>query len=106
MKHSCLINGYDTLNLTKLDVLDGLSEIKIAVGYTVDGKELHGFPGRSYNLTWRRNRSTNKIYNQPTWESSQPSRYLTLLSLVGKNLSPPSPRSMRFLKIVKSILHS
>ena len=47
MKHSCLINGYDTLNLTKLDVLDGLPEIKIAVGYTVDGKELHGFPGRS-----------------------------------------------------------
>jgi len=44
MKHSCLINGYDTLNLTKLDVLDGLSEVKIAVGYTVDGEDLNGFP--------------------------------------------------------------
>ncbi|KAF9267266.1 Adenylosuccinate synthetase [Marasmius fiardii PR-910] len=44
MKHSCLINGYDCLNLTKLDVLDGLSEIKIAVKYSVDGKELPGFP--------------------------------------------------------------
>jgi len=44
MKHSCLINGYDSLNLTKLDVLDELAEIKIAVKYMVDGKELVGFP--------------------------------------------------------------
>ncbi|KAF8889942.1 Adenylosuccinate synthetase [Infundibulicybe gibba] len=44
MKHSCLINGYDCLNLTKLDVLDTLSEIKVAVKYLVDGKELPGFP--------------------------------------------------------------
>ncbi|TFY60017.1 hypothetical protein EVJ58_g5410 [Rhodofomes roseus] len=45
MKHSCLINGYDSLNLTKLDVLDDLEEIKVAVKYIVDGKELDGFPG-------------------------------------------------------------
>ncbi|OBZ79997.1 Adenylosuccinate synthetase 1 [Grifola frondosa] len=44
LKYSCLINGYDTLNLTKLDVLDDLPEIKIAVKYLVDGKELSGFP--------------------------------------------------------------
>jgi len=44
MKHSNLINGYDALNLTKLDVLDDLAEIKIGVKYMVDGKELPGFP--------------------------------------------------------------
>ncbi|GJE98965.1 adenylosuccinate synthetase [Phanerochaete sordida] len=44
MKHSCLINGYDCLNLTKLDILDDFKEIKIAVRYLVDGKELAGFP--------------------------------------------------------------
>jgi adenylosuccinate synthase len=48
MKHSCLINGYDCLNLTKLDVLDGLSEIKVGVKYQVDGKELPGFPGSHF----------------------------------------------------------
>jgi adenylosuccinate synthase len=47
MKHSSQINGYDTLNLTKLDILDDLEEIKVAVKYVVDGKELVGFPGRS-----------------------------------------------------------
>lgn len=44
MKHSCLINGYDSLNLTKLDILDDLKEIKIAVKYLVNGQELPGFP--------------------------------------------------------------
>ena len=45
MKHSCLINGYDTLNLTKLDVLDDLEEIKVGVKYMVNEEELPGFPG-------------------------------------------------------------
>ncbi|KAH7889207.1 Adenylosuccinate synthetase [Phlebopus sp. FC_14] len=44
MKHSCLINGYDSLNLTKLDVLEDLEEIKVAVKYMVDGKDLPYFP--------------------------------------------------------------
>jgi len=44
MKHSCMINGYDSLNLTKLDILDGLAEIKVAVKYLVNEKELVGFP--------------------------------------------------------------
>lgn len=47
MKHSCLINGYDSLNLTKLDILDDLKDIKIAVKYLVNGQELPGFPGTS-----------------------------------------------------------
>ncbi|KAI0306248.1 adenylosuccinate synthase [Multifurca ochricompacta] len=51
MKHSCLINGYDALNLTKLDVLDDLEEIKVAVKYLVDGKELLGFPANLETLT-------------------------------------------------------
>ena len=48
MKHSCLINGYDILNLTKLDILDDFKEIKIAVKYLLDGKELPGFPGTHF----------------------------------------------------------
>lgn len=47
MKHSCLINGYDSLNLTKLDILDDLEEIKIAVKYMVNDQELPGFPGKN-----------------------------------------------------------
>jgi adenylosuccinate synthase len=45
LRYSCLINGYTLLNLTKLDVLDNLEELKVAVSYHSDGKELTSFPG-------------------------------------------------------------
>lgn len=43
MKYSHLINGYTALNLTKLDVLDQLPTLKIAVAYHLDGKPLESF---------------------------------------------------------------
>jgi len=44
LKYSTLINGYTSLNLTNLDVLDGFEEIKVATGYKIDGQEIAGFP--------------------------------------------------------------
>ncbi|PWW76534.1 Adenylosuccinate synthetase [Tuber magnatum] len=44
IKYSTSVNHYTSLNLTKLDILDGLKEIKVAVGYRVDGEELESFP--------------------------------------------------------------
>ena len=38
------ISGIDGIALTKLDVLDGLDEIRIAVGYRLDGREIDHFP--------------------------------------------------------------
>jgi adenylosuccinate synthase len=40
-----MINDYTSVNLTKLDVLDQLPEIKIGVAYKLNGKVLEGFPG-------------------------------------------------------------
>lgn len=50
LKYSHQINGYDTINLTKLDVLDQLKTIDVAVSYELNGKELPGFPGQSDSL--------------------------------------------------------
>jgi adenylosuccinate synthase len=36
--------GIDGIALTKLDVLDGMLEIRICIGYQLDGKELHHLP--------------------------------------------------------------
>lgn len=44
LKYSTAVNHYTSLNLTKLDILDGLKELKIAVAYKVDGVELESFP--------------------------------------------------------------
>lgn len=45
LKWSHMINDYTSINLTKLDVLDQLKEIKIGVAYKLDGKPLEAFPG-------------------------------------------------------------
>jgi adenylosuccinate synthase len=37
------------LNLTKLDILDGLKEIKVAIAYKVNGEKLESFPGEMYS---------------------------------------------------------
>ncbi|KAG0672678.1 hypothetical protein C6P40_004939 [Pichia californica] len=44
LKYSTWINGYTSLNITKLDVLDSFKEIKVAVAYKYDGKVLKSFP--------------------------------------------------------------
>ena len=44
LKRSIIINGITGLCLTKLDVLDGLTEIKMCVGYQLDGKLLDILP--------------------------------------------------------------
>ena len=44
LKRSIIINGISGLCITKLDVLDGLKEIKVCVGYEMGGKRLDILP--------------------------------------------------------------
>jgi adenylosuccinate synthase len=44
LKRSIIINGVSGLCITKLDVLDGLAEIKVCVGYEMNGKRLDILP--------------------------------------------------------------
>jgi adenylosuccinate synthase len=44
LKRAILINGVSGLCLTKLDVLDGLAEIKVAVGYELHGERIDILP--------------------------------------------------------------
>ena len=44
LKRSMIINGITGLCLTKLDVLDGLAEIKMCVGYELGGRQLDILP--------------------------------------------------------------
>ncbi|KAJ1677659.1 Adenylosuccinate synthase [Spiromyces aspiralis] len=45
-----MINGYSSINLTKLDVLDSFDEIKVAVSYEIDGKLIESFPANFEQL--------------------------------------------------------
>ena len=44
LKYSTWINGYTSLNITKLDVLDTFKEIKVAIDYKYNGEILKSFP--------------------------------------------------------------
>ncbi|RMD51179.1 MAG: adenylosuccinate synthase [Ignavibacteria bacterium] len=44
VKYSCMINGISKAAITKLDVLSELDEIKVCVGYELNGKKLNTFP--------------------------------------------------------------
>jgi len=44
VRQAVKVNGITGIALTKLDVLDGMDEIKVCVGYRVDGRELDHLP--------------------------------------------------------------
>jgi len=60
------VNGLSGLAVTKLDVLDTLSEIQIATGYMANGEQLDDFPGDLELLS-----QVEPIYETlPGWKSS------------------------------------
>lgn len=44
-RYSIRVNGFSAINLTKIDVLNNLKEIKIAVSYKYKGRVMDEFPG-------------------------------------------------------------
>jgi adenylosuccinate synthase len=44
VRQAVKLNGIDGIALTKLDVLDGLKEINVCVGYELDGQRIERFP--------------------------------------------------------------
>jgi adenylosuccinate synthase len=44
VRYAARINGLDALALTKLDVLDGLPELKVCTAYRIGGRTVHEFP--------------------------------------------------------------
>ena len=60
------INGFSSVALTKLDVLDELDEIKVCTGYKLDGKVCESLPAVSQDL-----RRIEPMYaTMPGWKSS------------------------------------
>jgi adenylosuccinate synthase len=47
VRQSCAVSGVTGVALTKLDVLDGLEEIKICTGYRLHGRKLDHFPAHA-----------------------------------------------------------
>jgi adenylosuccinate synthase len=64
-RYAAEINGFTSVALTKLDVLDALDEIKVCVGYELDGKRCDSLPAVSHDL-----RRVKPVYETlPGWKS-------------------------------------
>ena len=64
-RYAAELNGFDSIALTKLDVLDELDEIKVGVGYEMDGRRTDTFPAVSNDL-----RQLTAVYETlPGWKS-------------------------------------
>jgi adenylosuccinate synthase len=73
--YSKMINGIDSVAVTKLDVLSHFDKIKVCVGYEINGKKLKHFPTSVDQLSkvtpvyetldgWNQNISDCKIYDE------------------------------------------
>lgn len=91
LKYSNLINGYDSVAITKLDVLDEFEKISVCVGYEINGQKVKSFPTDVERLS-----KVTPIYEQlDGWNCSTkdassydslPSRTKDYLSFISKNI--------------------
>lgn len=49
-RYAAELNGFDSVALTKIDVLDALDEIKVCIGYEIAGERVDTFPAVSQDL--------------------------------------------------------
>jgi adenylosuccinate synthase len=50
LRYTAMLNGFDSLVITKLDVLDGLKRVPVCVGYRLHGKEICDMPATATKL--------------------------------------------------------
>ena len=65
-RYACMVNGIDTLAVTKLDVLDDLAEVKICIAYDIDGVRYAEMPSDGRKL----GRVTPIYETLPGWQCS------------------------------------
>ena len=64
VKYACRLNGLTGLAVTKLDVLNSLKTLKVAIAYEIDGKRFDEFPASLHKLE-----RAKPIYDElPGWE--------------------------------------
>ena len=66
LRYTAAINGFDSLVVTKLDVLDEFDQIPVCVGYRLDGREIAGMPATVEQIA-----RVEPVYEcLPGWNSS------------------------------------
>ncbi|WP_031495651.1 adenylosuccinate synthase [Bryobacter aggregatus] len=78
LRYTATINGFDSMIITKLDVLDDLTEIPVCVGYEIDGKAITDMPATNEEVS-----KIVPVYETlPGWKS--PTKGITDLNQIPK----------------------
>lgn len=88
LNYSRMINGIERAAITKLDVLSYLDEIKVCVGYELNGKKINYYPTNIEQLNqvkpiyetlpgWKKNIADVKTYDELPYEAKE---YLSFIS--------------------------
>ena len=65
LRYTAMINGFDSLIITKLDVLDSFEQIPVCTGYRLGGAEIAGMPATAREIA-----AIEPVYeNLPGWKS-------------------------------------
>ncbi|HOV92639.1 MAG TPA: adenylosuccinate synthase [Candidatus Kapabacteria bacterium] len=65
LKYSAMINGFDDIALTKIDVLTNFDTIKVCTGYKYQGKDLKSYPADNQTLE----QVECQYIEMPSWKS-------------------------------------
>jgi adenylosuccinate synthase len=94
LRHAVRLNSLTEIALTKLDVLDAFSTVRVCVGYELNGKEISGYPDDSQML----GQVVAKYVDIPGWNTSVrairnykdlPKQAQQLIELVEKHVGVP-----------------
>ena len=94
LRHAVRLNSLTEIALTKLDVLDTFSTVRVCVGYELNGKEISGYPDDSQIL----GQVVAKYVDIPGWNTSVrairnykdlPKQSQQLIELVEKHVGVP-----------------
>lgn len=86
LRYACMINGVTDLIITKADVLDGMNQIRICTGYSIDERTVHDFPYDVASLDLVPEYLTLDAWEKPLSSCSEkaelPSSFCSLLKAV------------------------
>ena len=90
-RYSTRVNGYTSLLLTRLDVLDGFDSIKVCTYYELDGKKVTDFPGNASLLE-----RCKPVYEDvPGWD---------LPTAGATNISQLPKEALRYIKMIEELV--
>ena len=90
LRYARRVNGIDEIALTKLDVLDGLDQVLVGVGYRFDGERIIDFPGEPDALA----RCEPEFRSLPGWD--RPTRGV-------RRLADLPPAARRYLDVLEEL---